>query len=157
VVLDPAADPEAVGALRTFYGRDFLLQALLDLPSPLASPPPLSGRFLVLDEASLFRRLAVATVERVGFLCYSESDGERALDLVRRDPGVSVVILDGDSPKLAPPSLVGRLRQARPELLLFSQSTSEEPPWARSSGLVAHLVKPWTAEELLEALRLAAH
>jgi len=89
----------------TYYDKDFLLRALFDLGPPGRREPgadraepgrPTLGRALVVDGATGFRRRLVRRIEQAGVLCHSADELRAAQRLLEHDPGIRLVVLDGD-------------------------------------------------------------
>lgn len=109
----------------TYYDKDFLLRALFDL-GPQGRKErgtdrvPL-GRALVMDGATGYRRRLVRRIEQAGVLCHSADELRAAKRLLEHDPGIRLVVLDGE------PRRGGASRE---ELARWVAKTREDHPHA---------------------------
>ncbi len=116
-----------------------------------------SGRVLVMDDEPMLRELMTRQLKRLGYEVVAASDGQEAVDLVRRDPQLQLAILD-----LTVPGGVGgaeaakTLRALRPSMLLVASSGYSEDPILASPndhGFDESLRKPFRLDHLGTILR----
>jgi CheY-like chemotaxis protein len=131
---------------------------------PEAEPPSLeatpAGTVLVVDDDEAVRRLTAAMLEKNGFSVLTAADGEEAVAVFReRADEIAVVILDLAMPGLDGEEAAREVRAVRPQAPLvftsgYSQYRADQPPETQSR--TAFMQKPFTLEDLLEAIRRAA-
>ncbi len=112
-----------------------------------------SARVAVVDDDRLIREMLELGLAREGFEVATASDGQAALDLVRRfDP--EVIILDIMMPKIDGLALLPMLREIShvPILMLTAKGGLEDKVRSLGAGADDYLVKPFAFEELLARL-----
>ncbi len=132
-------------------------------PSPAAGAGATrAGRgetVLVAEDDDQVRALAVAALEQAGYRVLAARDGEEALRLAERDGDrVDLLVLDMVMPRRSGRAVLEAIRATRPGArALFASGYSAEslPPGDRPDGTVPLLQKPFTASELLRAVREA--
>jgi len=117
-------------------------------------------RVLVVDDEDLVRDVAVRMLHRLGYEVEAVEDGMRAIErLDRDDHGFTVVLLDGNMPRLNGLETARRVHARHPALALvyasgfFDPADQEDLP---SLGFRERLVKPYTMEALSRAIALAS-
>ena len=128
---------------------------------PRADPRLLRGRETVLvveDEAAL-RRAAQRILERHGYRVLTAPDGDAALQLLA-EPGrtVDLILTDMMMPRSGGADLYHRvMREIGPRRFLVASgySASEVRGDQELPAAVPFIKKPWTLEEILEAVRKA--
>lgn len=117
-------------------------------------------RVLVVDDEDLVRDMAVRMLHRLGYEVEAVEDGIRAIErLDRDDHGFSVVLLDGNMPRLNGIETARRVHTRHPKLPLVYASGFFDPADKedlRSLGVRERLVKPYTMEALSRAIALAS-
>ncbi len=112
-----------------------------------------NARVAVVDDDRLIREMLELGLTREGFEVATASDGQAALDLVRRfDP--EVIILDIMMPKIDGLTLLPMLREIShvPILMLTAKGGLEDKISSLGAGADDYLVKPFAFEELLARL-----
>jgi DNA-binding NtrC family response regulator len=110
---------------------------------------------LVVDDENAVRRFAVRVLEREGYIVLEARDGVDALELLRKDASVGVVVSDIVMPRLNGVELMQALASSHPDLpviLMSGYATSA----LSDMGIAAPcsiLVKPFPPERLLEEVR----
>lgn len=137
---------------RGYYSNELLVHLLLDLIPEGRPRWPFPGQALVVDGSALFRRLAATEIERAGGLCHTAATGEAALELIARDPDISVVLLDGSLVEEDDGELLHELRR-RPGMRIVGQALDGRQASTLAARGVSRVVsKPWAIEDLLRAL-----
>lgn len=116
------------------------------------------ARVLVVDDDPLQLRLTAEAAARAGFQPVTASSGRQALDALRADPGISVMLLDLVMPDLDGMGVLDAMRrEAIPTpVIVLTQSTSLDSAVAAvSHGALDFVVKPVTPERLTVGLRNA--
>ncbi|HUL51317.1 MAG TPA: PAS domain S-box protein [Candidatus Nitrosotalea sp.] len=113
---------------------------------------------LVVDDEVAIREIAKATLENYGYRVLTADSGAEAVALFRQNErDVKVVVLDGIMPFMDGPSTARALREVSPSVRIVAVSGlgSEGETAATSAGDKAFLIKPYTAGQLLAAIRRA--
>jgi len=129
-----------------------LIQMLLEVEDVTLPRHRWKGQFLVVEPDSLFRRLALSTLEANQCACYAAENGSEALRLLENNEKVNFVILEYDLPEGDAATLVKQIRATRPGITIIGNSS-----WARHSefaalGVDLFLLKPWRIGNLVELL-----
>jgi len=112
---------------------------------------------LVVDDSSAMRALLGLALREAGFAVLEARDGRDALERLAAAP-VDLVISDCIMPVMDGISLVRELKQ-RPDLqqipiiMLTTESQGAQIQEGRALGVQAWIVKPFKAEQLVEAVR----
>lgn len=128
---------------------------------PASRPAPQNGNhtILVVDDQEAVRSAAGRSLVRFGYRVLSAADGEEGLQVWRANPdAIDLVISDAIMPRMGGLALFEAVSRERPgvRFLLTSGYTGEEVrESAPSSVELPFLAKPWTLEELLNAVREA--
>jgi DNA-binding NtrC family response regulator len=115
-------------------------------------------RVLIVDDDPVQLRLAEEVVRRGGFSPVLATGGRQALDLLRADPLIAVVILDLVMPDLdgmAVLGIMGREGIATPVIVQTAHSSLDTVVNATRQGAVDFFVKPVMPERLIVSLRNA--
>ncbi len=166
-----------VGVVRAHKGAIFLRSAVgrgtsfrivfprsaKEIETPISATPrqtdklETGGTVLVVDDEASVRRIASAILERHGYAVTMAADGYEALALGLAHGGrFSAVLLDLTMPGLDGPGTLTELRTMNPALpFLIMSGFSEEDARKRlpDDPRVQFIPKPFTAEDLLEALQ----
>ncbi len=112
---------------------------------------------LVVDDESPIRELLVRWVSGDEYQVREAATAEAALADMRVTPA-DIVLCDVRMPGETGLWLTGQLRSLFPEtaIVLVTSDTSVPPQISLQPGVVEYLAKPFTREEVLEAVRLAA-
>jgi CheY-like chemotaxis protein len=123
------------------------------------SATPFSTIALVDDEPSVLLALRLG-LEVLGFTVHPFGDADEALDFIRGNDGVDLVVSDLKMPKRSGIEFLERLRGSRPDLpfvLISGHAASDEIQRATALGANGFLPKPFSPDELGDLLeRLAA-
>jgi DNA-binding NtrC family response regulator len=110
---------------------------------------------LVVDDESAVRRFAVRVLERERYIVLEASDGAEALELVRENASIEVVISDIVMPRLNGVELMQALASSHPDLpvILMSGYATSALSDMGIAPPCSILVKPFPPERLLEEVR----
>lgn len=115
-------------------------------------------KILLVEDEPALRRTARRILERAGYRVVEAETGLRALELLEEseDP-VGLVLSDVVMPELGGAELLERCRTSGIEVRFLFMSGYAEVELGRGPGAggPSLLAKPWTADELLEAVRNA--
>jgi len=115
-------------------------------------PALLSGRVLVVDDDSDYRRIVGLRMESVGCKCHMSGTHEEALRLLSRHPEIEVAVLDYHMRGTDIALLVRRIRDLRPDVILVGHSSMERREKFAALGVDRFLLKPWSPSELFALL-----
>ena len=131
--------------------RDPFIERLLGIRRR-RHPWPFKSHVLVIDDTRMMRRVIVEELESAGCVCYKAETRELALQILAADEKIGVVVIDFSMPEIDVPELVTAIREARPDVQLVGNSTFENRYAFEMIGVTRFLLKPWTTEQLVEAL-----
>ncbi len=118
-------------------------------------------RILLVDDESAIRDLGRRVLAEAGYQVELAASGEEALELYRRrSGGFDLVLLDVNMPGMGGRGCLAGLRQADPWLrvvLASGYASQEVLNSLTEQGVQGYVAKPFLREELLGAVRAAAH
>lgn len=109
VATTPGLNGERLSILREEPDYEYFLEVMQQTLA-LAREDPSRGRVLVVDDDPAARLLMRSVLEKEGFEVLEADDGGPALDLLDREGGVSLVMLDLNMPKLHGRDVLERIR-----------------------------------------------
>jgi chemotaxis family two-component system response regulator PixH len=114
-------------------------------------------RVLIVDDSATLRLIMARALQRVGYQVSMASDGKEGLDKALQERP-HCIILDVVLPGMNGFSLCRQLRALDPEhdlsiILVSSKSTPMDQRWGLRQGADRYLPKPFTEEELIEAVK----
>ena len=112
---------------------------------------------LVIDDESSIRELATATLEAFGYRTLCAADGSEGVALyVLHQDEVALMLVDMMMPVMDGPTTMKAVRTINPEVRLLAASglTTPNPDDYAEGQTPLFLPKPYSAEQLLEAVRL---
>jgi CheY-like chemotaxis protein len=110
------------------------------------------NQILVAEDEAMLRIIAVEMLEDAGFMVFQAGDGEEALDLLKANPEISLLVSDIKMPRMDGYALVQAGRIFRPDLkVLLMTGYAQEPP-AEVAALkgVRTLHKPFNLDKLCQ-------
>jgi CheY-like chemotaxis protein len=118
-------------------------------------------RVLLAEDDALLGLAAEDVLREAGHAVALARDGAEALALARGGASFDVLVTDLDMPRLDGAALTRRLREGRPSLPVvavtgYALSAEDRATLAGGEGRLVLLRKPWTPEEMVEAVRRAA-
>jgi DNA-binding response OmpR family regulator len=127
--------------------------------TPLQAQTYPPHRILVVDDDSGVRELSAQVLVRSGYHVDAAEDGAAAWEALQIK-SFNLLITDHNMPRLTGVELVKKLRAAHmalPVILASGRLPTEELAQDASLQLAAMLPKPFTANELLETVRVVLH
>jgi DNA-binding NtrC family response regulator len=115
-------------------------------------------RVLIVDDDPVQLRLTAEVANRAGFVPLTATGGRQALDLLRADPGIGVMVLDlvmPDVDGMAVLEAMGKENIATPVIVQTANSSLETVVTAMRHGAADFFVKPVAPERLIISLRNA--
>jgi DNA-binding NtrC family response regulator len=111
---------------------------------------------LVVDSEPVIVRLAADILQRHGYHAMTAEDGREAVDTFRRHgTSICAVVIEQDMPVFSGLEVLNDLLAINPRLgvVLVTDGLSAEPSPAARVPRWRFLSKPWTAEQLVQAVR----
>ena len=130
----------------------------LPAPSPAATAPFHGGNetILVVEDEEAIRRSAQRALQQLGYTVIVAADGAEALEALRANPTVDLVISDSIMPRMGGVEFYERLR-AEGMTVPFLLASGYTPQEATAGGTrrpeVPFLPKPWSLTDLATAVR----
>jgi PAS domain S-box-containing protein len=126
---------------------------------PLAQAWRGAGRVLVVDDEAAVRETAVRILERSGFTTVTAIHGQDALDIFAREPvGFCAILLDLTMPVMNGEEAFRQIRALNssvPVVMMSGYNRSESAERFAVEDIAAFVQKPFSSENLVEALRVA--
>ena len=123
-------------------------------PSLTATKPVLSPMVLVVDDAVTLRQTLVLSLKRSGFRVLQAQNGQEAIELLRQNSSVQLVICDIEMPRMNGFEFLSYHRQNPqlshiPVVMLTSRSNKKHYRLAMQLGATAYFAKPYLEQELV--------
>ena len=129
-----------------------------DTAAEAAAYPGGAGRVvLVVEDEQSVRSLVMEVLQEQGYRGISATDGTSALEVLKSDAHVDLLISDVGLPGLDGPQLVAAALRHRPDLKVFFMTAYAKEALSGRAALdkpIAVLPKPFTVEALLNQVRL---
>jgi two-component system, chemotaxis family, chemotaxis protein CheY len=125
----------------------------------MASPSICRGRALVVDDSGTTRHIVASILAHLGYEVSEAADGVEALERLREMAAPDVALIDWNMPRLDGLELVREVR-AEPAydrmrvLMITTENDLGRVSAALDAGADEYLMKPFTAEMLLEKLAI---
>jgi len=105
---------------------------------------------LVAEDEAMLRLITVEVLQDAGFEVFEAADGAEALDLLKANPGIELLVSDIKMPRMDGYALVEAGLAFRPELkvLLMTGYSQEPPPFIKEIQDIQILRKPFNLEKL---------
>jgi PAS domain S-box-containing protein len=110
---------------------------------------------LVVDDEEMIREIAQATLERYGYNVLTAKDGAEALHLMEQQD-VDLIVTDLSMPSLDGTALVRKIRDKQksiPVIAMSGLTGADQAAELKNFGVETILSKPFTAQELLAAIK----
>ncbi|HEY4031961.1 MAG TPA: PAS domain S-box protein [Caulobacteraceae bacterium] len=119
-----------------------------------AEPLPRSLTILAVDDDDLVLMNTSAMLEDLGHVVLEAHSGAQALQILKREPGIDLLVTDQVMPNMTGLQLAETAHGLRPDLaVILATGYAELPPGADPS--LGRLAKPFTQAELAEAVAQA--
>ena len=105
---------------------------------------------LIAEDEAVLRILAVEMLEDAGFAVFAAGDGQEALELLKANPQIALLVSDIKMPRMDGYALVTAGLEFKPELkvLLMTGYAQEPPPQFLKAHDIQILYKPFNLEKL---------
>ncbi len=121
-----------------------------DQPKPAATAPRVDGarsvRVLVVDDDQMVRAGTAAMLEDLGHLPIEVGSGAEALDVLRSEPEIDMVITDHAMPSMTGTELAGEIHRIRPDLPVVIATGYADAPG--ETFALPQLDKPYRQRDL---------
>jgi two-component system cell cycle sensor histidine kinase/response regulator CckA len=114
-----------------------------------------TGTILLVEDETMVRAVAERALVRQGYTVLTAENGEAALEILAREPGIDLMISDVVMPTMDGPTAAREARRTHPDLPILFISGYAEEQLRQSIDLdrVAFLAKPFSVQKLAEAAR----
>lgn len=118
-------------------------------------------KLIVADDSRLVRGIVAKAVASIGFETVLATNGKEALDILETDEkDINLVLLDWNMPVMNGIDVIKNMRgndrfKRIPVLMVSTESEGERIQEAISAGAQGYLTKPFTADQLIEAIHQA--
>ena len=116
-------------------------------------------KILIADDEERWRRLVGDFLRNEGYKVVEAANGQEAVEMVRSDGDISLVILDIMMPGIDGLEATRRIRAldrddaaTTPIIAVSANAFADDRRLSREAGMNAHLSKPVSSQELVEAL-----
>ena len=116
-----------------------------------ATSPARKLAILTVDDDPLVALNTSSLLEELGHTVYSVSSGTRALEILRREKGIDLLITDQAMPGMTGSELVSKVRAEKPELPAILATGYAELPPGEGRG-IPRLAKPFRQQDLADAI-----
>lgn len=119
------------------------------------------GKALIVDDSRAIRMILGRTLGQLGYEVQEAGDGNQALEILDRQPGVfHLALVDWNMPGMNGMDLLLKLRADRrhdtlPIVMVTTETEMEHVAAAVQAGANEYVMKPFTTDILRDKLRLA--
>ncbi|MEO0649100.1 MAG: response regulator [Planctomycetota bacterium] len=120
------------------------------------------SKILIVDDSTTMRQQVKQAIAADGYEIAEAADGQEALELLRGDTTVKVVVLDVNMPRMNGIELIealkeeGRMDSGLQVVMLTTEGHAELIGRAKAAGAKGWIVKPFKAEMLAAAVKKMA-
>ena len=116
-------------------------------------------RALIVDDSKAMRLIIRNVLGEVGFDILEAGHGGEALDLLRKNPGIQIVLVDWHMPGMSGLEFVANVRSdptydEMPVVFVTSEIDMDHVAQALEAGANEYIMKPFTKDVILEKLGL---
>ncbi len=127
------------------------------ITAPAAAPAPVTaprGKILVVEDVALIRMTTMDMVEQMGFDAAEAADAAEALEILRTDDAIAILLTDLGLPGMNGRQLVEEALRQKPHLkvIIASGYSTNEDEGANLPANVGYLTKPFDMAQLRRAL-----
>jgi two-component system, cell cycle sensor histidine kinase and response regulator CckA len=153
--IEVESQPGQGTTFRVFLPKSDRAVSLPAQPQEVAQVHVPGKTVLVVDDEEIVRKTATQALQRQGFHVLAAVNGAEALEILRTDSAIALVILDLTMPVMTGEQAIPLIKIMRPDLPIILSSGFGEAEISRrfaSSGVAGFLQKPYT----VAAIRLKA-
>src|SRR5215470_4189844 len=116
-------------------------------------------RALVIDDSRTVRIIIGQILREIGMEVIEAKNGVEALELIKRDPDIELMLVDWNMPEMNGLDFIGAVRaqpafRAARILMVTSEAEGAQVARALAAGANEYLMKPFTREVLVAKLNL---
>ncbi len=120
--------------------------------------PDKLNKVLVVDDAISVRQTLSMTLEKSGYQVCQAEDGLDALEQLRKNPEVGVIVCDLEMPRMNGFEVLSNIAQDPvlskiPVVILTSRSSEKHKKLAQELGAIAYFTKPYSQQEFMDKLQ----
>jgi signal transduction histidine kinase/CheY-like chemotaxis protein len=121
--------------------------------APVVAPVE-RGKVLVVEDVALIRMTTMDMVEQMGFDAVEAADAAEALEILRTDDAIAILLTDLGLPGMNGRQLVEEALRQKPHLkvIIASGYSTNEEEGAKLPGTVGYLTKPFDMQQLRRVL-----
>jgi len=113
---------------------------------------------LIVDDSSTDRKIMRKAIEPLGFQIIEASDGEEALNILKKDSNIDAALVDIEMPRMDGYTLAQEIRKYNrfknlPLIAVTSRTTKADRVRGVEVGMNEYITKPYTAEYLANVLK----
>ncbi len=172
VVLSLLHEYDLVGALESVANVHFMLKLndnkdalrklLLEKKTPVSQPsapkPKSKYKILVVDDFENTRFVVKFSLEKEGYLVVTAADGLEALQKLRQEPDIDLLIVDLNMPRMDGLQLIEEIRKEqilkdKPIIILTTEIDNKKREKAKQLKITGWIQKPYKLTEFLEIIR----
>jgi CheY-like chemotaxis protein len=117
---------------------------------------PIAGaNILLVDDDSDVREVTAAMLRDLGYCVYEAGSGRAALDLLKREPNIDLMLADFAMPGMSGAEVARRARRMRPSLLILFITGFADRTALAGVGENRIIGKPFRHEDLAQKIRAA--
>jgi two-component system chemotaxis response regulator CheY len=118
------------------------------------------SKVLLVDDSAVMRKIIQRNIKETGLIVdefVEAGDGKQALDKVNDDGNLDLILLDWNMPNMSGIEFVKALRSLNlpnriPVVMVTTEGSEGKISEAKESGADGYLTKPFTADQLRDAL-----
>ena len=118
------------------------------------------SKVLLVDDSAVMRKIIQRNIKETGLIVdefVEAGDGNQALDKVNADGDLDLILLDWNMPNMSGIEFVKTLRSLNlpkriPVVMVTTEGSEAKVSEAKESGADGYLTKPFTADQLRDAL-----
>jgi two-component system chemotaxis response regulator CheY len=118
------------------------------------------SKVLLVDDSAVMRKIIQRNIKETGLIVdefVEAGDGKQALDKVNDDGNLDLILLDWNMPNMSGIEFVKALRSLNlpnriPVVMVTTEGSEGKVSEAKESGADGYLTKPFTADQLRDAL-----
>jgi CheY-like chemotaxis protein len=149
----PYRKDELARKLRSVFAGTARGPITVPAAAPVAATAP-RGKILVVEDVALIRMTTMDMVEQMGFDAAEAADAAEALEILRTDDAIAILLTDLGLPGMNGRQLVEEALRQKPHLkvIIASGYSTNEDEGANLPANVGYLTKPFDMAQLRRAL-----
>ena len=116
------------------------------------------AKILVVDDSSIVRKNLKTALDQSGIAVLEADDGVEALELIRNDPDISLVLTDVIMPKMGGLDLCAQVRLIPGKkdlgiIVVTAEVSRDMVEFAKKNGVLAWVTKPYSIPKLVTMVK----